>query len=111
MTNTPYESLKPAGSGGGINGVAVSATKGGSVLLVGDDYDNMESADIISVRANLCLDGYEFVGWYLASDTNTCLSTQQSERFKKSQIYETQLIAFFRPIGSNATLDDTLDNQ
>ncbi len=109
MTNTNYTSLKQSG-GTSISGIVVSATKGGAAMIIGDDYKGLGDNDTITVRASLCLDGYEFVGWYLANNMNVCLSTLESVKFRKSQIYETQLIAFFRPIGSNDDLENTLDN-
>ena len=109
MTDTPYESLKASG-GGSISGVAVSATKGGSVTIIGDDYDELENTDMISVRADLCMTGYRFVGWYLASNMSNCLSTSESERFAKSLIYETQLVAYFEPIAENEDVNVDKNN-
>ena len=108
-TDTAYESLRDS-VGGSVSGVAVSATKGGSVTIIGDDFDKLENTDTITVRADLCLPGYRFAGWYLASNMSNCLSTNESERFVKSLIYETQLIAYFEPIEENDNLNGDINN-
>ena len=104
--STPYESLKEAG-GASVSGVAVSATTGGSVTIIGDDYDEMLDTDTITVKADICLVGYKFDGWYLASNMDSCISTEMSEKFKKSEVFESQLVAVFSPIDSSAVNNST----
>ena len=106
MTNTPYEALKQAG-GTSVSGVAVSATTGGSVTIIGDDYDEMLDTDTITVKADICLVGYKFDGWYLASNMDSCISTEMSEKFAKSLVYESQLVAKFSAIDSSSVNQDT----
>lgn len=104
-TTTPYEVLKPGNAS--VNGVAVSATLGGCVTVIGDDYENLGDSDTITVKADICLAGYQFVGWYLDSNRAECLSREQSVKFKKSTIMDSQLVAVFAPVGSDNVNGDT----
>ena len=104
--STPYTSLKKAG-GNSVSGVAVSATKGGSVTIIGDEYESLADSDTITVRADICLVGYQFDGWYFATDLNKCISSEMSEKFAKSLVYENQLVAIFSPIDKSNVNDST----
>ncbi len=94
-TSENYSSLKKPVSGGLFSGVAVSATLGGAVLLVGDDYDNLSDTSTITCSAIVNQQGYTFAGWYYASDMNTPISTKASDRFEKSAIYGQEVVAKF----------------
>ena len=108
-TNTQYSGLR-AGGGAGVSGVAVSATKGGSVTILGDSYDDLEDEDIITVKADICLVGYKFDGWYYADNLSNCLSMEMSEKFKKSDVYQSQLVAVFSPIEDNTSINQDTSN-
>ncbi|MBO5102679.1 MAG: leucine-rich repeat protein, partial [Clostridia bacterium] len=108
-TTTPYASLKETTGAISISGVAVSATLGGSVTLIGDAYESLADSDTITCVAKVCVPGYEFDGWYSADDMGTCLSDADSKRFTKTEIYEKQIIAVFKPI-ENTSVNDNVSN-
>ncbi len=92
-----------------VSGIAITSTYGGTALIVGADFDNLTNEDEIIVRANISVENYEFAGWYLSGDMENCLSMAMSQKFKKSLIFNKQLIAVFRPI-SNLNLNTSLNN-
>ena len=106
LTDTPYTSLKTSSS---VTGVAVTATYGGSVTLIGNDFANMNDNDYITCVAKLCVSGYKFDGWYNANDMATCLSTSESTNFTKAQIEDSQIVAVFEPI-NNGNISDDINN-
>ena len=87
----------------------VSATKGGMAYVVGEDASELEANDTITVATNICVEGYEFVGWYLDNDRTTVLSTAMSYRVKKSVAYKHILVAVYRPV-SNSNVNFEVDN-
>ena len=105
-TTTPYGNLDVPNDGASVSGVAVSSTKGGSVTMVGNNLDEMEDTDYITCVAKVCLQGYEFKGWYNANDMETCLSTSESTNFTKAQIEDSQIVAVFEPIENDSINDD-----
>ena len=92
-----------------VLGVAVSATKGGTVSIIGDEYENLEDDALITCIAKVSMKNYEFVGWYNANDMETCISTSESTRFPKSQIIDSQIVAVFQQI-DNGNVNDDLNN-
>ena len=106
LTTTPYANLKTSSS---VTGVAVTATYGGSVTLIGNDLENMQDSDYITCVAKVCVQNYEFVGWYNANDMDTCLSTYESTNFTKEEVENSQIIAVFNQI-SNGNVNDDLNN-
>lgn len=108
-TSTPYGDLEVPNDGASVSGVAVSSTKGGSVTMVGNNLDEMEDTDYITCVAKVCLQGYEFKGWYNANDMETCLSTSESTNFTKAQIEDSQIVAVFEPI-ENDSINEDINN-
>ena len=104
LTTTPYANLKTSSS---VTGVAVTATYGGSVTLIGNDLENMADTDYITCVAKVCVQNYEFVGWYNANDLDTCLSTYASTNFTKEEVENSQIIAVFNQISNGNVSDDT----
>ena len=80
---------------------SVSATTGGIAYVVGNEASNLSDDDTITVATDICVQGYEFVGWYLDNDRTTVLSTAMSYRVKKSVAYKHILVAVYRPVSSN----------
>ena len=100
-SNTAYKDLRKPSSGS-VSGVAVSATQGGVVSLVGADYDSMSASDVIICSATITQYGYSFAGWYLSDDMDNPISTDESVKLTKSSIYGQELVAKFVPISENA---------
>ncbi len=94
-----YSGLKL--SGGSVSGVVVTATLGGTAYIVGDDFENLEDSDTITISTTLCQPGYAFVGWYLDDDRTTAISTATSYRVAKSVAYEHTLVAVYQPTSNN----------
>ena len=108
-TNQAYTSLKRP-SAGGVSSVAVTATLGGTVTLVGDDYESLTVSDTIICSATPCVQGYAFAGWYLSSDMTNPISTSLSVRLAKSSIYGQELIAKFEKIATSNNLNSETNN-
>ena len=100
------QSLKLS-TGAGVSTVAITSTIGGSVTLIGDDFENLADTDTITCVAKVCVQGYEFVGWYKSSDMDTAISTNASVRFTKADIYGEEIIAVFRQINNTSVNDQT----
>ncbi|MBO5102552.1 MAG: hypothetical protein J6C13_00490 [Clostridia bacterium] len=105
-SNQPYSNLKEPTNM--ISGIAVTATKGGKVSILGDEYDELSNEDTVICVATPSLKDYEFVGWYKSTDEENCLSNNLSERFLKADIIDSLLIAKFQPI--NLSINNDLDN-
>lgn len=101
-SNTAYTDLKKPSSGN-ISGVAVTATQGGVVSLVGADYDSLAEGDEIICSATVTQYGYTFAGWYLSNDMDNPISTDESVKLTKSTIYGQELVAKFVPISESAS--------
>ncbi len=86
--------------GGNINNsivdIVVTSTKGGSAMIVGDDYSNAN--DQIVLSANLAQAGYTFAGWYLIGEEDTLLSSYMSVNVDKSTLNNRVIEARFVPI-------------
>ena len=108
-TNQAYTSLKKP-SAGGVSSVAVTATLGGTVTLVGDDYESLTESDTIICSATPCVQGYTFAGWYLSSDMTKPISTNLSVRLAKSTIYGQELIAKFEKISTSNNINSETNN-
>lgn len=109
LVSSPYTRLGTQSSGSIEKTVMVSATMGGSVTLVGDDFENLEETDTVTLRADVCLSGYQFTGWYYANNTSSAISTEASVRLKKSVVYERAIVAKFEPI-DNANVNNSTSN-
>ena len=107
LDTTPYTNLKTTSS---VTGVAVTATYGGSVTLIGNDLENMQDSDYITCVAKVCVQNYEFVGWYNANDMDTCLSTYESTNFTKEEVENSQIVAVFEPVNNNNNVSSDIDN-
>ena len=108
-TNQAYTSLKKP-SAGGVSSVAVTATLGGTVTLVGDDYESLTESDTIICSATPCVQGYTFAGWYLSNDMTNPISTSLSVRLAKSTIYGQELIAKFEKISTSNNINSETNN-
>ncbi len=112
LTTTKYANLTvPKNEGGALDGIAVCANYGGSVTLIGADYETLADSDTIICSAKLAQSGYEFVGWCFADSQSNILSTEESARFLKSQVYGRQLMAKFQPTADNPNYNLTLNNE
>ncbi len=112
LTTTKYTNLTvPKNQSGALDGIAVCANYGGSVTLIGADYETLADSDTIICSAKLAQSGYEFVGWCFADLQSNILSTEESARFEKSQIYGRQLMAKFQPTADNPNYNLTLNNE
>ena len=87
-----------------LENVAVVATYGGSVELVGENFDNLSSTDEITFVSRVKITGYRFVGWY---DGETLLGTSASIRLQYSQVQGKLITAKFEPISNTNMNDDT----
>lgn len=106
-TNEPYTSLDTP-SLGSMSGVAVSATKGGVVSLVGDDFENLSDSDTITYMAKLSQNGYGFDHW--EDDEGNILGTNMNLVLTKNEAYNTKVIAVFAPIDKlhqNSQIDNS----
>ena len=92
-----------------VLGVAVSATKGGTVSIIGDEYEKLKDDALITCIAKVSMKNYEFVGWYNANDMETCISTSESTSFPKSQIIDSQIVAVFQQI-DNGNINEDVNN-
>ena len=111
LTTEKYTDLNmPPTTSGTLDGIAVTANYGGSVTLVGADYEALADSDEIICTAKLAQPGYEFVGWCFADNQSNILSTSESAKFKKSTIYGKQLLAKFKPTDDNPNYNMDLDN-
>ena len=108
-TNQAYTSLKKP-TAGGVSSVAVTATLGGTVTLVGDDYESLTESDTIICSATPCIQGYTFAGWYLSGDMAKPISTSLSVRLAKSTIYGQELIAKFEKISTSNNINSETNN-
>ncbi len=95
-----YSGLKSAG--GSVSGVVVTATLGGTAYIVGDDFENLEDSDTITISTTLCQPGYAFVGWYLDDDRTTAISTTTSYRVTKAEALGHTLVAVYQPTSNNS---------
>ncbi len=101
-----YSGLK--NSTGSVKGVAVQATFGGVVHMVGEDIDTLEDDDTITLAADIVQVGYGFKHW--KTSDGRVLSTAQSVKLKKSLINDTVVIAVFELVSSsnvNLEVDNT----
>ena len=106
LSNTPYESLKTYSS---VTGISVTATYGGSVTLIGNNFEEMADTDLVTCVAKICVPNYKFTGWYNTNDMNKCLSQSESTNFTKAQIEDSQIVAVFEPI-NNGNISDDINN-
>ncbi len=89
-----------------LENVAVVATYGGSVELLGENFDNLSPTDEIIFVSRVKITGYRFVGWY---DGDTLLGTDASIRLPYSQVQGKLITAKFELINST-NMDDTTNN-
>ena len=87
-----------------LENVAVVAEYGGSVELVGEDFNNLQPTDEITLVSRVKITGYRFVGWY---DGETLLGTSASIRLPYSQVQGKLITARFEYVGSANQNDDT----
>ena len=101
------QNFSPANSGGGASGVIVSATYGGTVMLIGDDFENLTNNDTITYIAKLVQNGYCFARW--EDGNGNILGYEMNLVLTKAEAYNTKVIAVFAPI-DNANINDDIDN-
>ena len=82
-----------------------------NIQLLQHNYESLADSDTIICSAKLAQGGYEFVGWVYADSPSNILSTEMSEKFKKSDIYGRQLMACFKPTDDNPNYNMQLDNE
>ncbi len=100
-----YSGLKQTSS---VSGVAVQATFGGMVRMIGEDFDSLGDNDTITLSADVTQNGYGFKHWITAD--GTVLSTAQSVHLQKSLVNNSVVIAVFEPVSSsnvNLEVDNT----
>ncbi len=76
-----------------VDGVYVSATQGGMVYLVGDDFASLGDEDYVTVFTKPSMTGYAFSHWEDAS--GNILGTDTNLRIQKAQIINSVLIAVY----------------
>ena len=76
-----------------ISGVNVSATYGGTVRLVGDNFDSLADTDHVILVADVCVDGYRFSHWENLDGES--LGTANSIRLTKAQVMDNVITAVF----------------
>lgn len=87
-----------------VDGINVTATYGGMVSLIGDDFENLSDSDMVTFVANVCVDGYTFSHWESASGIN--LGADESIKFKKSDVMNKIIKAVFLPINNDLINND-----
>ena len=87
-----------------LENVAVVAEYGGSVELVGEDFNNLQPTDEITLVSRVKITGYRFVGWY---DGETLLGTSASIRLPYSQVQGKLITARFEYVGNSNMNDST----
>ncbi|MBQ7977351.1 MAG: hypothetical protein IJ301_01955 [Clostridia bacterium] len=85
-----------------IDGVVVQSTIGGSAELVGDDYENLEDGDTITVVARLKLNGYQFDGWYINDEL---ISSDWSARLNYDDVKGKIITAKFSETSANVNTE------
>ncbi len=85
--------------GKSIEGILVAATYGGTALVVGDNYESLESTDTITLVATVCVTGYQFKHWQ--NQDGTILASGEENKtylIPKSQAMDSIITAVFEPI-------------
>ncbi len=90
-----------------LDGVAVGATAGGEVRMVGFNADTITDTDTVTLIA-VCYTGYEFAGWYINGELLSGYG--ESARVQYSEIKDKMITAVFTPINQNSTNDETDNN-
>lgn len=106
MTDTPYDKLREAS--GSVDGVNVTATYGGIVSMVGDDFESLADDDTVTFVAAVCVGGYKFSHWENAAGDN--LGTEDSIRLVKSVVMDNIIKAVFVPIAANSDYNGDKNN-
>ncbi len=107
-STTNYNDLKLS-SGANVSGVAISATYGGSAMVIGDDFEALGDEDAITCVAKVCVSGYEFVGWVYAENMENIISVYDSEKFLKKDVFEREVVAVFEAV-DNANMNVEVEN-
>ncbi len=90
--------------GASLEGVKVSATKGGMAYIVGDDFDSLGDNDLITIFTKICLKGYEFSHW--VDNKGNIISRETSLKLKKSEAMDKAFTAIYYPTNNpNLNLD------
>ena len=85
-------------------GVNVTATYGGKVSLVGDNFENLNDDDTIIFVATVAQQGYKFSHWENLS--GNILGYTESIRLKKENVYNNIITAVFVLIENNNVNED-----
>lgn len=91
-----------------VDGVNVTATYGGMVSMIGDDFENLADTDTVTFVANVCVDGYKFSHWENSEGDN--LGTEDSIRLAKSVVMDNIIKAVFVP-ADNSLVNGDKNNQ
>ena len=87
-----------------LEDVAVVATYGGSAEILGENFENLQPTDEITLVSRVKITGYRFVGWY---DGETLLGTAASIRLPYSQVQGKLITARFEYVGNSNMNDST----
>ena len=82
-----------------IVGINISATYGGMVAMVGDNFESLESTDTITLVATVCVTGYQFKHWQ--NQDGTILASGEENKtylIPKSLAMDSIITAVFEPI-------------
>ena len=85
-------------------GVNVTATYGGKVSLVGDNFENLNDDDTIIFVATVAQQGYKFSHWENLS--GNILGYTESIRLKKEDVYNNIITAVFVLVENNNVNED-----
>lgn len=85
-------------------GVNVTATYGGKVSLVGDNFENLNDDDTIIFVATVAQQGYKFSHWEDLS--GNILGYTESIRLKKEDVYNNIITAVFVLVENNNVNED-----
>ncbi len=82
-----------------VKGVSVSSTIGGIASVLGDAFGEVPAEDdLVTLRATVALEGYEFVGWCYSNNLEEPFSTAVSVQVVKREVVGRQIVAVFREV-------------
>ena len=85
--------------GKGVEGINASATYGGLVAIVGDNFESLSNSDTITLVATVCVTGYQFKHW-INQDGTILASGEENKTYliPKSLAMDSIITAVFEPI-------------
>ena len=91
--------------GKSVEGISVSASKGGVAYIVGDDFEELGDDDTVTFATKLVLEGYAFSHWQDINGNN--LGTEMSVKLKKSVVLDNIITAVYVKTTSDTVNQDT----